>query len=155
MRILVLDDYRPHGESLRDLLSSRGYEALYAETYASARVFLARLRFDLAFLDFDLPEMKGTQVASLLREEFPDMSAVIISGSVSAARREAAARDLPFLEKPVSPRVVAEFLVEIERRQRGTSLVLRRSLPIVPLRDVRKGPSQPEGPSLPELPEHS
>jgi DNA-binding response OmpR family regulator len=149
MRILVLDDYRPHGESLRDLISSQGYEALYAETYACARAFLARIRFDLAFLDYDLRDMKGTQVATLLREEFPDMSAVIVSASASTARREAAARDLPFLEKPVSPRRVAEFLMELERRQRGTSLVLRKALPIVRIRDLRKGLPDPGPPEQP------
>ncbi len=44
-------DYRPHGESLGELLRARGHDSFHAPSYREAEDVLASVRFDLALLD--------------------------------------------------------------------------------------------------------
>jgi CheY-like chemotaxis protein len=132
VRILVIDDYRPHGESLQELLRTEGHEALYAESYKGAQGYLDLLRFDLAFLDFDMPDMKGPVVAGKLSERFPTLRSVIISGHMPEEDLLVELGDLPLLRKPVSPPTLREFLQQVEREMSGLAVVLRSLFPVTP-----------------------
>ena len=163
MRILVIDDYQPHGESLRELLEARGHEALYAESYSHARGHLEVLRFDLAFLDLDMPSLRGPIVADLLAERFPGLRSVIVSAHAMTDDRRREVGDRPFLRKPVSIEALLECLARVERELVGLAVVPRSVFPIAvyqplglpavypvfPLeariRSTRPSPSDPSG----------
>jgi two-component system chemotaxis response regulator CheY len=125
LRILVIDDYQPHGESLSELLESRGHEAFYAPSYDAAEWVLSVHPFDVAFLDFDMPRLKGTVVARKLRERFPGLRPVILSACLSEALRQATEEDMLFLAKPVSLEAVLDCLARFERERAGSALTLR------------------------------
>ena len=129
MRILVIDDYRPHGESLQAVLEARGHDALYATSYGEAEDYLRFVRFDLAFLDFHMPDMLGTTAAERLCARFPTIRSVIVSANPEAAERHANDRSLLFLRKPVSLPDLGECLARIERELKGSALALRPFLP--------------------------
>lgn len=129
MRILVIDDYRPHGESLQQVLETRGHEAHYAPSYREAEGYLEIVRFDLAFLDFDMPDMKGTAVAARLSERCPSIRSVLISARSSVAESQARERNLLFLPKPVALPDLFECLWKVERELAGYALMLRPHLP--------------------------
>jgi two-component system response regulator DesR len=131
MRILVIDDDRPHGESLLDLLQSKGHEALYAQTDADARWLADLLRFDLAILDHDMPGTSGLRLAALLTEKFPGLLCVIVSARPAA---EIPLGGLRFLPKPLPIPALLEMLIDLERQRGGAPLVLRTGFPMVKYR---------------------
>lgn len=134
MKILVIDDYRPHGESLRELLESRGHEALYAESLDDAGRYLDTLRFDLAFLDFDMPRLKGTSVAARLASRFPRLRSVIVSARELDPDQLQREGGFLYLRKPVSLEALGACLQRLERERIGSALVRRAALPLVPYR---------------------
>jgi len=131
MRILVIDDDRPHGESLLDLLQSKGHEALYAETDADARWLADLLRFDLAILDHDMPETSGLHLAAVLAEKLPGLLCVIVSARPAS---EIPLGGLRFLPKPLAIPALLEILLEFERKKEGAPLVVRSDFPMVKYR---------------------
>jgi DNA-binding response OmpR family regulator len=131
MRVLVIDDYQSHGESLAEFLQTRGHEALYASGYADAEWLLGLFRFDLAILDFDMPGMSGPAMAAKLAERSPNLRCVIVSAHTPAGKRRAELGDLPFIKKPVAPRELLEFLEALDRERVGYSVVLRSTYSIV------------------------
>jgi CheY-like chemotaxis protein len=134
MRILVVDDYRPHGESLRDLLDFRGHEAHYAPSLAEALGCVAVARFDLAFVDYDMPELKGPAVVEKLLEKAPSLRPVIVSGRIFEADALRELGSLPLLHKPVSADAISRCLAAVERELAGRALAVRCVLPLVRLR---------------------
>ena len=140
MRILVIDDYRPHGESLAELLESRGHEASYARNYVEARRLLDIHRFDCAFLDFDMPEMTGPALAGRLSESFPALRAVIVSARAPESLGLAEGSPFAFLQKPVSLCALTSCLDQV---QQGSSIVLRSLFPLAPYRGGPPGMSPP------------
>jgi len=131
MRILILDDYRSHGESLAELLGSIGHEATYAETYSDAEWLLDLLRFDIALLDFDMPGLSGPAVAARLAARFPRIRSVIMSARKPTPARLKEIGSLPFLEKPVPMAVLLELLRDVERELLGVALVQRTAFSVV------------------------
>jgi CheY-like chemotaxis protein len=70
LRVLVVDDVPDSAESLARLLAAMGHEAVFV-TQASKALEAARaMRPHLVFLDLEMPEMNGYQLARLLRAEF-------------------------------------------------------------------------------------
>ena len=125
MRILVVDDYRTHGESLAELLQSRGHEAMYAERFADAEWLLGLFRFDIAFLDFDMPGMTGPTIARKIADLYPGVHSVILSARVPEGARRTELGDLPFLEKPVTTAVLFALVERLERERAGSALIPR------------------------------
>lgn len=115
MRILVLDDYRSHGESLAELLHSRGHEALYAANYQNAEWLLELFPFDFAILDFDMPDLSGPAVAARLARRSPPVRSAIMSAQPLTAPRRDELGGLRFLHKPFALARLLELLSEVER----------------------------------------
>jgi DNA-binding response OmpR family regulator len=133
MRILVIDDYRSHGESLVELLLSWGHEALYAAGYDDAQWLLDLFKFDVALLDCDMPGMNGPAVAEKLAERFPDLRSVIVSARPPGTSR-AELGSLHFISKPVRPQELLDFLQLMIRERAGCSIVLRSVYSLVKYR---------------------
>ena len=145
MRILVMDDYRPHGESLTELLQSKGHDALYAQTLADAEWLLELFHFDVAFLDFDMPLRSGPEVAAVLSDRFPTLRSVIVSAHAPVGPRREELGDLLFLQKPVLLDALWELVNTIQREQAGSSLVRRRAYSIIKYREDRSRADRPQG----------
>jgi CheY-like chemotaxis protein len=91
-RILVVDDNRDSAESLSMLLREMGHEVDVAVDPRAALEIAFRERPEFVFLDLNLPDMHGTEVAEKLRSD-PALSRVrliAITGSVSDDDRKRA-----------------------------------------------------------------
>jgi PAS domain S-box-containing protein len=81
-RILVVDDQFDVAAIACEMLARLGYEA---ENVDSAGAAIDRLRehpghYDLVLTDYSMPEMSGAELAETVREDFPDMPVVIMTG---------------------------------------------------------------------------
>ncbi|MBM3890875.1 MAG: response regulator [Verrucomicrobia bacterium] len=107
-RVLIVDDE----ESIRDLFTSifraPDYHTAAAPSGRAALAMAGEQAFDLAFIDYSMPEMNGVETSRRLRQALPLAKTVIISGfpvSDRAAMVEQAGASA-FLAKPFSVEAV-------------------------------------------------
>jgi len=78
--ILVVDDEAALLELSCEILNSKGYHVLGADSGAEALAVLEKQPVDLLISDVIMPKMDGYQLASIVRERFPELKIQMISG---------------------------------------------------------------------------
>lgn len=104
IRVLVVDDEPCILQFLAAVFSSPDYSVEVALTGKLAVEMAGTRRFDVAFVDYFLEEMCGTEVARKLREVQPDLKVILMSGYIVSdreAKMELAGASA-FLTKPFS-----------------------------------------------------
>ncbi len=116
-RILIVDDEEAIRLSLRGILED---EDVQAEEAASGEEAMTRLEsggFDLVFLDIWMPGMDGLAVLDRIRQSWPDLPVVMISGhgTIETAVKALKNGANDFIEKPLSlEKVVAAARTGLE-----------------------------------------
>ena len=102
-RILIIDDEASVREVLRDILEDEGYDVLEAGDGIEGLHLMKTEPVDLVFLDIWLPHMGGVDVLKHIKEDFPVVSVIIISGhaNVDLAVKAIKIGAFDFLEKPL------------------------------------------------------
>ena len=126
--ILVVDDQEGVRALLRRELSERGHTVLEAGDGAEA-LHLVRRRngaVDLILCDVVMPQMNGTELATRIGVEFPDVPVILMSAFTPAgvARVGLSETLVPVLQKPFEPSQLAELVqlaLEHPVPHRGTS----------------------------------
>jgi CheY-like chemotaxis protein len=111
-RVLVVDDNRDAAELLAEFLRANGNSIAMALDGSQALQAVRDFRPDAALLDIGLPVMDGYELARRLRELFPDVHLVAVTGYGQEAERRRA-REAGFddhLVKPVRFDVLEEVL---------------------------------------------
>jgi CheY-like chemotaxis protein len=115
-RILVVDDDDLVRGVLRDMLELAGHEVYEAQNGAEA---LARLRHsgvDLMLTDLVMPDCDGIEVLRKVREDYPDLPVLAMSGAQSASVYLSAAKALgagAVLAKPIGPLALAAAVAQM------------------------------------------
>jgi CheY-like chemotaxis protein len=112
--ILVVDDQEGVRALLRRELSERGHTVLEAGDGAEA-LHLVRRRngaVDLILCDVVMPQMNGTELATRIGVEFPDVPVILMSAFTPAgvARVGVSETLVPVLQKPFEPSQLAELV---------------------------------------------
>lgn len=68
-KILVVDDEADVRTAIKDVLEDEGYGVSTAEAGKEALAILKKEKFDLAILDFFMPEMSGRELAEEIRKD--------------------------------------------------------------------------------------
>ena len=92
MRVLLVDDEAAFARPLAERLELRGMETGVALDAEAALVMLAEGEWDLVFLDVGLPGMDGVTLLKILRERYPDLDVVMLSGAADMGRAVQAMR---------------------------------------------------------------
>lgn len=102
--ILVIDDEQGIREVLRDILEDEGYRVVSAEDGYRGLELLKTEPIDLVFLDIWLPGIGGIEVLEKIRDEFPGIEVVVISGhaNIEMAVKAVKLGAYDLLEKPLS-----------------------------------------------------
>ncbi|MBA4393094.1 MAG: sigma-54-dependent Fis family transcriptional regulator, partial [Desulfobacca sp.] len=78
--LLIVDDDPGTRFGFSKYLTKIGYEVHDASTLAEAREAVSQQRFDALLLDLCLPDGNGIEWIPVLRENFPDLPIIIITG---------------------------------------------------------------------------
>lgn len=78
--LLLVDDEASILSSLRRLLRPSGYRVHTAESGAAGLDVLARERIDLVISDMRMPEMDGAQFLEAVRERWPQVGRILLTG---------------------------------------------------------------------------
>ncbi|MCP4746692.1 MAG: response regulator [Desulfobacteraceae bacterium] len=79
-RILIVDDDEQFRLMLRRVLEKEGYEVHEAVDGRQAIASFRRLRTDLIITDIIMPEKEGVETIVALRQEFPTVKIIAVSG---------------------------------------------------------------------------
>lgn len=82
-RILIIDDEALVRSYVRRALASRGWAVSEMSDGASALDLLGREAFDAVICDLKMPDMRGEEVVRRIRQAWPAMKVIVITGSVS------------------------------------------------------------------------
>jgi CheY-like chemotaxis protein len=87
LRILVADDFLDSAESLQILLSLWGNEVLVTHRGWATLAVLQEFRPHIAFLDFQMPDLNGGEVAQMMRQ-MPGFERLILIAATGTDENE-------------------------------------------------------------------
>jgi two-component system nitrogen regulation response regulator NtrX len=104
LTVLVVDDEANIRRSLTGVLSDEGYRVLTAGSGEKGLETLVRAPVDAVLLDVWLPGIDGVETLRRVRESFPLLPVIMISGhgTIDAAVKAVKGGAFDFIEKPVS-----------------------------------------------------
>jgi DNA-binding response OmpR family regulator len=140
MRLLLVEDDRMIGESLREALRGHGFAADWVRDGRAADAVLASERFDAVLLDLGLPQRSGLDVLRALRAR-GDATPVIVVTARDALADKVAGLDAgadDYLVKPIELDELLARLRAVERRRSG------RANPVLEVADLRLDPATRE-----------
>lgn len=111
--LLLVDDEEDLLEVLQEYLAAQGYRVVTAATGREALERLATATpFDVALVDWTLPDIGGREVVQAIRDRHPDCRVIVTTGHGAEVVNEAHAGPLdgnivrkPFTMRTVSTRV--------------------------------------------------
>ena len=119
-RILFVDGEPQLLEGLRDLLrrQRREWTMVFALGAEAALAELGAATFDVVVSDMHMPGMDGATLLGQVRERYPNVVRIVLSGQTST---ESALRAVPvahrFLAKPCQPSALVEAVASVGRAQ--------------------------------------
>jgi CheY-like chemotaxis protein len=79
-RVLLVDDERLVRETIRLMLAQSGYTVVEANNGAEALGLFRQSRFDLVMTDYEMPFVKGNELASRIRSVAPEQRILMMTG---------------------------------------------------------------------------
>src|SRR5512146_877556 len=121
-RILIVDDDKIILESLSEFLRLEGYEAVGAASFNAALTAMERQRFNLVLTDVNMPENDGFELLRVIRQRFPDVVVVMVTGygTIESAVEAIKMGAYDYLTKPI---IDDEIRLVIERALQQQSLI--------------------------------
>jgi DNA-binding NtrC family response regulator len=101
-RVLVVEDDRRVREMLLDAVADMGFDVSAAPSAEAALKAIAQDEPDIAILDINLPVMSGMDLFEQVRQRWPAVQVIILSGygDLESARRAIRLDVVDFLSKP-------------------------------------------------------
>jgi DNA-binding NtrC family response regulator len=141
VHILVVDDERNIRNNLKMVLEAAGYTVDTANNGDDAFLCVKEGRYDIVFVDIQMPKMGGLELLGYLRGLRPKMPVVMLTayGNVSRAVEAMKLGAVDFVEKPFDPKNLLLLCEEILDRQKlGMSGTVDELLHLAELAQQRK-----------------
>jgi len=118
--ILIVDDERGIRSSLSGILKDEGYDVSIAEDGYQALKIIEDEAPDLILLDIWMPGMDGIESLKKIKQQWPDISVIMISGhgNIETAVRAIKIGAYDFVEKPLSLEktvIIVQHALEAQR----------------------------------------
>ena len=110
----IVDDEAEVAQLNGEILARRGYEVDVTSNVREALALLRGARYDLVVSDLNMPDLDGRGLYEAIVAEFPDLVArtAFVTGDTMGRSSQTFLEEArrPFLEKPVSPRELCDFV---------------------------------------------
>ncbi len=112
--ILVVDDEEGILESISGILGDEGYDTITTTTGEDALNIISDADIDLVILDVWLPGIDGIETLKKMKEQWPDIAVLMVSGhgNIDLAVKATKLGAYDFLEKPLS---LEKVIIAVER----------------------------------------
>jgi DNA-binding LytR/AlgR family response regulator len=120
IRALIVDDEEPARGELRYLLSAHPEVDVVGEatTAGEALALAEKIRYDVVFLDIELPGMTGLEVARLVLDRSERPAVVFVTAHDRYAVDAFAVEAFDYLVKPVEPERLARVVERLSQARR-------------------------------------
>ncbi|HHN65804.1 MAG TPA: sigma-54-dependent Fis family transcriptional regulator [Nitrospirae bacterium] len=111
-RVLVIDDEAIVRVSCERVLKPEGYEVMVTSRGDEAIELLEKEKYDVVLTDLKMPDMDGMEVLRIIKERWPDIQVVIITGygTISTAVQAIKMGAYEYIEKPFTPQDILEVV---------------------------------------------
>ena len=118
-KILLVDDDEVITETLRLVLEEEGYLVETASTGQEAITKSFKNYYNLAIVDWRLPDILGTKVLGSFKETIPKMEKIMLTGypSMQNAVDSVNARADAFFQKPIDMEILLQKIKELLKLQ--------------------------------------
>ncbi|HYH06722.1 MAG TPA: sigma-54 dependent transcriptional regulator [Thermoanaerobaculia bacterium] len=131
-RVLIVDDDRATSAGMADVVEEWGYEPEVADTVKAGWASITKLLPDVAIVDLKLPDGSGLDLLHRIKENYPDVSVVILTGhaTVDSAVKALKVGAEDYVTKPVDLPRLQVILKSVEDKQmmKQEIIELRRQL---------------------------
>jgi len=112
--ILFVEDNTESRQAFAKIIRLHGHEVMEAANATEALKILNRFHLDLVITDFVMPNMSGFQLIAHIRQKWPDMPIVLMSGYLSPeiAQIISGWSGVEFIPKPID---APAFLTAVDR----------------------------------------
>jgi DNA-binding NtrC family response regulator len=104
-KILVVDDEANVCQSIKKVLSRKGYDVSQALTVEDAVNLIKDMSFDLVITDLMIPGTSGLELLQIIRDHYPELEVIMITGyaSIESAVKATKLGASAYLPKPFTP----------------------------------------------------
>ncbi|HEY0159268.1 MAG TPA: sigma-54 dependent transcriptional regulator [Thermoanaerobaculia bacterium] len=131
-RVLIVDDDRATSAGMADVVEEWGYEPEVADTVKAGWASINKLIPDVAIVDLKLPDGSGLDLLHRIKESYPDVSVIILTGhaTVDSAVKALKVGAEDYVTKPVDLPRLQVILKSVEDKQlmKQEIIELRRQL---------------------------
>ncbi|MGN6182681.1 MAG: sigma-54-dependent transcriptional regulator [Thermoanaerobaculia bacterium] len=131
-RVLIVDDDRATSAGMADVVEEWGYEPEVADTVKAGWASINKLIPDVAIVDLKLPDGSGLDLLHKIKESYPDVSVIILTGhaTVDSAVKALKVGAEDYVTKPVDLPRLQVILKSVEDKQlmKQEIIELRRQL---------------------------
>lgn len=122
--ILVVDDELLIRDLLYDFFTDQGWDISIAESGEKALKILRSQKIDLVLTDLKMPNMDGLALTSKVRESYPDIPVVIMTGypSVDSAVSALRSKVADYIIKPFNIKQLYKVIEEKINENRGSQI---------------------------------
>ncbi len=115
LRVLIVDDDEFLAETFEMLLEDAGFAVETANSGNEALAKMNSYKFDMAILDYKLPDIPGSKLSTMLKEKDGDLNVVMLTGHIEALEDHTIMDSDEILMKPISP----DELLKITKKLSG------------------------------------
>jgi DNA-binding NtrC family response regulator len=128
--VLIIDDDPKMRELLTSILENAAYIVETASDGKEATKACKKIPFDVAIIDVELPDMKGTKLLSSLRALQPRMIKIIITGYPSIENAVTAVNEKAdgYILKPFNPDDLLEMIRKLIAEKKSEYLTMFREV---------------------------
>ncbi len=119
-RILIVDDEEMVCREFARILRKQGFHVTTADTGFGGLERLSDGSYDLVMTDFAIVDMNGLEFLTRVKNQFPDIEVILVTGYVSIPTAKKAIKKgaYHYLEKPVRPDEIAQLARHAIERKR-------------------------------------
>jgi len=117
--VLVVDDDEALQTMFKLFLKKAGFSRLVVGTGKEALAALQKQKFDLCFLDLQLPDITGDEVYAVAKKKYPQLAIVIVTGYPDSEMMNNILKHGPvtMLKKPLKVEDLEETLRHLGRKR--------------------------------------
>lgn len=119
MKVLLVDDEKEFAETLAERMKLRGTDVSVCTSSSDVLKMVEETVYDVVVLDLKMPGMDGIEVLSALKEKFPEIQIILLTGHATLDKSMEALKlgAFDFLEKPVDIGVLSESIKDARTRK--------------------------------------
>jgi DNA-binding NtrC family response regulator len=130
-KILVVDDEETVCQSIKKILSRKGYTVDNALNVEDAVKMISGSQFDLVITDLMMPKTNGMELLKIVRDHYPELEVIMITGyaSIDSAVKATKLGASHYLPKPFTPDELNDATEKVLQRHNERSTELKNRKP--------------------------